>query len=454
MNRFILQTVILLWGCAAVTREGRAASTELATSRARFDKYVQTLNQDYRTDLQSRSRSYRSALEALMKKSQEDGDLDTLLRIKDELNRFERVPVLTERSLATVPGPLQALQKRFLSTMRDATITHSRAVIAFCESYAASLDMLESRLTISADFDGALEVRTARSTPGWDNAAITARFELALVDSGPAAVSRPPGPEQTPAGTPIQAPESEPDKISIGPEKFVVNGIEIYTTGSPSREQLLTFKRADLNRTAASSLRTPWSVSALIAREETKDANSWYVAKDTGWRLRMNVKSLLSAEETTELMVVVRYYVRPAIDRGKTNPRVALTRRVSLVVAPGAALLLEYPPFNVWTASVKGGQEYGNDFYGFEVSLFDPEGKLLFQSVSERGLSDLASATLPPAGPEESASILQAQIERARAAVIAARAANSRNAAYSMRLLEAQWQLKTLSEALKRITEQ
>ena len=440
--------------------DGRAAPAELTASRARFEKYLQTLEQDYRTEQASQQKSYRTALENLMQKAQQDGDLDALLRVKDEQSRFDRVPVLTQRMMAADPGPLQALQKRYLATIRESAVTHGRAVIALCESYAASLEKLESRLTVAGDFDAALEVRTARLAREWDAAAKAAKFEMAFVDvESPAeAARRAPDPRaKVEERAPVQRPVIEPEKESVGPENYVENGIYIYLAGSPPRTPGLTYKRADLTRTAKSAVRTPLGISAQMAREEATDAKANYVCKDTGWRLRLSLSAMLNLEEETDVTLVVQYYTRPRIDRGKISPRLSLTRRVPLTLSPGKSLVVDYPPFNVWSGYVKGGAAYGNAYYGFTISVFDAKGSPLHQVTSVRELSDDAPVELPGPGPEESADVLLENIERAKGGVKSARAQlikDPRNSGSSMRLLEAQWALKTLSDALQRISEE
>lgn len=462
MNRFLIFAFISLWLGLTITEQGHAAPpSELASSRARFDSYMQKQAKDYEFQRISWEQRYQKALATLMSEAQRGGDLDALLRAKEELDRFKRAPAITPAMVSSASGSLRSLQRQFAAMMREITISHGRAVVSLCESYIEGLERLQSQLVQANEIEAAGEVRDVRERSDWGAVLNTARFELAAAEFEFIA-GNPGAPTSRPEKTPSDSPKKGPVENAAERGPIRLNGVDVYTKGAPSRESGVAFRRVKLTRTAQSPLRAPVNISALLAHTDETDANSKYKSKGIEWRLRLAVKLMMGVTEASDFVIVVQYYVRPArAATGKVDSRLMLTRRVPLTLSPGQSLILECLPVYVWSARINGGHVYGRDFYGVTISVFEAGGTLRSQSTSMRSLDALAPSEIPDAGPEEGVlDARKAMIEGARGAVNAAQAAhkNAVNAARAkgqkypkiewaeMGLLEKKWYLKSLSK--------
>ena len=144
---------------AAVTNYGREFAKDVARFRA-----------DYAAETNRIPAKYIRDLEALRAKFQEAGDLDGLLAVKKELERyrkakteeadpFEAVPEMTADVIVQTPTELGNLQRQYISRFSEAAATLKNNISERGEKYRAQIKSMQTALTKAGKIDEAIAVR-------------------------------------------------------------------------------------------------------------------------------------------------------------------------------------------------------------------------------------------------------------------------------------------------------
>ena len=144
---------------AAVTNYGREFAKDVARFRA-----------DYAAETNRIPVKYMRDLEALRAKFQEAGDLDGLLAVKKEIERyrkakteeadpFEAVPEMTADVIVQTPAELGNLQRQYVSRFSEAASTLKNNISERGEKYRAQIKSMQTALTKAGKIDEAIAVR-------------------------------------------------------------------------------------------------------------------------------------------------------------------------------------------------------------------------------------------------------------------------------------------------------
>ena len=144
---------------AAVTNYGREFAKDVARFRA-----------DYAAETNRIPVKYMRDLEALRAKFQEAGDLDGLLAVKKEIERyrkakteeadpFEAVPEMTADVIVQTPAELGNLQRQYVSRFSEAAATLKSNISERGEKYRAQIKSMQTALTKAGKIDEAIAVR-------------------------------------------------------------------------------------------------------------------------------------------------------------------------------------------------------------------------------------------------------------------------------------------------------
>ena len=415
--------------------------------RDKGDVYLASLEGDLAAKRLAWERYYRNAVEGFVQQMQQEGNLEMLLSAKEELSRFEKMPVPGSTHVSDAPAALGVLLTRLARRYDEDTRSHSRSVLALFDLFERGLEKLESKLTTGDELDAAVAVRDARREVGKNPAIQRARFVLAALDydtglvvtSVPERVSDAPIPEITVA-PPVRSAEA-----ALLPAKTTIRGVDIYTVGSPSRRAGTVQKRVPLFRSDGSPIRAEWHASATSASTETASHERDHVAKKSSFHLQLSVRAPLSNKGPSSVIVVVDFCSKRADDYSGDQPKIASTRRTRVSLIPGKALLLAYPGFDLWMARSKSGGVYGDALYGVVVTLFDENEKMLYQFSSFRETKNLPRSEAP--SQDEEADALEAQRDRL-SEYIKRFTGKNRN---SMALRHATWKRTNLAKRIERL---
>jgi hypothetical protein len=109
-----------------------------------------------RSDLRD---AYTNALAGVAEGTRKSGDLDGLMAVRKEAERFSRDPDVAAESVVTAPPALRALQEGYRAAAQGLAVERARRDVALAERYAASLEVLKKRLTQEGKIEEAVAVK-------------------------------------------------------------------------------------------------------------------------------------------------------------------------------------------------------------------------------------------------------------------------------------------------------
>jgi S1-C subfamily serine protease len=150
MKKSILAMLI---GAALVAN---AAESELDGKRRIFEQQLEKIEVDAGKSLEQWPEQYIQALKALAAKFQKDGELDAILMVRKEQERFTTARKIPNEALVETPEELRELQDKALKTTEEAEINRCRQVLALSEKYAGALESLKQLLTQRSQIEQAV----------------------------------------------------------------------------------------------------------------------------------------------------------------------------------------------------------------------------------------------------------------------------------------------------------
>ena len=144
---------------AAVVNFGREFAKDVAGFHAAYAAATNRIPVKYMRDL-----------DTLRAKFQEAGDLDGLLAVKKEIERyrkakaeeadpFETVPEMTPSVIVFAPAELRKLQTQYVSSFTEAAVTLKNGISERGEKYLSQIKSLQTALTKAGKIDEAIAVR-------------------------------------------------------------------------------------------------------------------------------------------------------------------------------------------------------------------------------------------------------------------------------------------------------
>lgn len=146
-----------------------AQKNDLAVLRASFEGSLTKILAEHKARVQAVPETYVAGLKALMESRQKAGDLDSLLRVRSEFERFEREQSVPEASRADASPEVKALQEQYLKGGVAAGAEKRGLILALADRYVAQLNERVRSSTQAGDIDGALayrgEIERAQALP-------------------------------------------------------------------------------------------------------------------------------------------------------------------------------------------------------------------------------------------------------------------------------------------------
>ena len=165
----VVPLAILAWGLTAASAYAQTPAAVVNCGRE-FAKDVAGFRAAYVTATNRIPMKYMHDLEALRAKFQEAGDLDGLLAVKKEIERyrqakaeeadpFEALPEMTPNVIVTAPPELRKLQTQYVSSFTEAAATLKNSISERGEKYLSQIKSLQTALTKAGKIDEAIAVR-------------------------------------------------------------------------------------------------------------------------------------------------------------------------------------------------------------------------------------------------------------------------------------------------------
>jgi hypothetical protein len=135
---------------------------EIARLRDTYSTESKKLVEAEMSSLTSAHDFFLQSLKKMEESYQAQGNLDTLLIVRTERERFEKERTLTDKHMtSTVPGLLTA-QKSFLDMTSKTPLYHARRMLALITMYDSNLSRLQTQLTKEGDIPMAQEIKKER----------------------------------------------------------------------------------------------------------------------------------------------------------------------------------------------------------------------------------------------------------------------------------------------------
>ena len=191
---------------AAVANYGREFAKDVAGFRAEYIAATNGIPMKYRRDL-----------EALQAKFQKAGDLDGLLAVKKEIDRyqkamageldpFETVPEMTADVIVTAPQELRKLQEQYVASFTEASTALKNSISERGEKYRSQIKSMQTALTRAGKIDEAIAVRNesdrvAKILDSGDISELLGPATLPPASASPSSASQP-APRRDPGNKP------------------------------------------------------------------------------------------------------------------------------------------------------------------------------------------------------------------------------------------------------------
>lgn len=155
--------------------------TDLKALRTKYDDYMVAIQTNAAQSLTKWPQAYRDELKRVEQKQREGGNLEGVLAIRKEIERFDKEKQLPDESLSEIAG-LKELQLKWRKMPAVIEIERNRRIVALSQSYRANLEEAKKKLTMQGKLELAIEAKNEIDRVR-TSAPVTAA-EFVLADSG------------------------------------------------------------------------------------------------------------------------------------------------------------------------------------------------------------------------------------------------------------------------------
>ncbi len=150
---FILAAV---WATFVSARE---AGQSVETYKRTYESELAKIEEAHGTGVEALLVAYGKAIEEVVAVSQAEGDLETLLKAREERERFQREKSVPVESPAVLPAAIRNTQRRFRETFRRIETVRNDKTKALSVKYLAALDRRIRELTREGKMEEAISAR-------------------------------------------------------------------------------------------------------------------------------------------------------------------------------------------------------------------------------------------------------------------------------------------------------
>ena len=368
MNMRIMLAAVLLctasW-CGAQTAPAVDAAGGLPVLKRQFEAAIKEAQQRGREKFESAQQKYLDAIEVLEADLQDAGQLQGLITLREEKKRFAQDNDIPKSAIVSEPEGLRQLQASSRSRLQADRREQALLVVTLSQKYMRDLSLLQKMLALRSDEKAIADIRTEkdnlldnnvvrealamlRSVRGGGDAEVTAASDATATASADTTAEAPKFRFYTPGKEPVLASQS------LHPVHLI----------APNAEQ------------TANALNFQLNASTYTRTIETDKKNYAVIL-----RLTLTAKG---KDVPADSKLVVDYFSHGA---GATSgykkesteiiPQPKLARGMAIVMDTAGILMPVAPP-----RQLKKTEKAEKEFYGVVLSLFNADGKLLYQQCS------------------------------------------------------------------------
>lgn len=387
--------VLVLLGCLAANRLPAQtaaippAQDQMTSMSTLYDEACQELKNRAAQPLEQVKNEYLLALARVNRTYTDLRDADSLRVVKREEDRMRAQSTLPAEALVDWPDKLRNLQLQYLEKFDTTLYPYCEKLVRLHDTFGSMLERLVNQDgSLMADADGLLAVAAADPLMIFAQG-VCGRMEQDGSDEpgegGADAAELPPG--RAPA-----VPESEARFYASGDEPAkTVKAFNLQHTGRQSRAAI-GFVDAEIG------------VYTDTAALESTHGSGWSRREGAvRYVPRISIKCLSSAG-LQNAVVSISYVSRDLYGSMRSDRKTAMVENIPLPamragdqrILDAAGLALHRSENGTGEGQYNHGK--GRELFGLVVSVFNPQGTLLFQRATHSSLESYASATLLPAG--------------------------------------------------------
>ena len=397
---------------ASMLQAATGTEEKLEKLRSVYDSSLKKCETQYVTRKQNWPEQYLASLDGLRQKFQKAGNLDGWSAVDKEIKRFRNAGTITKQDIDSAPEFINAVQSQYQGFDKTAEQDKSKQILALRDKYVAYLTNIQTSLTKDGRIEEALMVKSEVERVNKSGAVTAAEFMLAAStpqepESGVSDEPAKPQPKATP-DKPATEKAAEPVKTSIG--------AIIYPAGThPPSDNNMVYKRSSLSRTDRSTLSAGLSVNCWEGGKRSSSTRSYSSSyssysstrKSTSEsrRIRLSIGASQTGVEFPLLHVYTEFFTKPArAVAGRIKPARSTAHHVKLENIGKPSVYIDLPTFSATsqrTSGYYGRSTTGSGFYGCAISVFDGDGKFLFQGATLSQLKDYACSEAPNFSKQE-----------------------------------------------------
>jgi hypothetical protein len=372
------------------------AQDELTAARDTYDEALSKIETESGRKLKTWPAQYTKALQSLQQKMQSSGDLDGWTTVNGELERFKSEKTIKKSNIVSEPAELASLQSSYREAVDKVSSEKNEGICRLVEVYVTRLETMKKSLTVGGKIDEALavnaEIDRVKSSP----AATEAEFAMAEYDASRGEV----GTEEEGGGAPKEKVESS----AIPEVDLPKNLSSLAKTGDAdvNRSKVapdlgLQFKKQTLRPTKVGRHKRWANVKAYLTdRKVSSRSVGRYSSRSSGteYLVRLTLRTGKSTDVFDDVTVVVQYFAKSAAKgSGKITPRQLTVHCASIGQLDSNYVHVDFPGVSTHKYRYRYSRRYtysaGDKFYGFVVSIFSGENKLLYQGTTASSLEDI-----------------------------------------------------------------
>jgi len=206
---FCLACGLFLGGTVAAAAEEEPAL--LRTYRDTYETELAKIEKDVAEGTKAIPANYKRSLETLGARLQKSADLDGLLAVRTESERFGKEKDVPETALVEAPAALRELQEGYRSARERVEVDKARRIVDLTDKYLAALQRMQDELTRGGKIEEAVTVKEAAKTARAEPAYTAAQFALADYEAKAPPADTPEKAGKTPAESSLSVRLRHPD---------------------------------------------------------------------------------------------------------------------------------------------------------------------------------------------------------------------------------------------------
>ncbi|OVE74493.1 hypothetical protein BVX94_00160, partial [bacterium B17] len=153
-----MYSIMIMVCCTSIAFSAKPPA-QLAEIQKIYKSQLEKINKEYDKTVKEAPLKYNQNLTALEKTLQSKGDLQGIMAVRKERDRFSLSKEVTDELLVTTPKPLKKLQQQYMASEIDADINKTEEINKLTEAYLKRLEKVKKSLTVKGNIDEALLIQ-------------------------------------------------------------------------------------------------------------------------------------------------------------------------------------------------------------------------------------------------------------------------------------------------------